>query len=70
MRAFGALIFGLLMGVLAVLLADRSEEGRSVVSRVRHTLHGFVDGVVEAFAGHVADRGVRRWRLLKSSVAG
>jgi hypothetical protein len=50
-RAFGALIFGLLMGVLAVLLADRSDEGRSVVNRVRHTLHGFVDGVVEGFRG-------------------
>lgn len=51
MRAFGALIFGLLMGVLAVLLADRSDEGRSVVGRVRHTLHSFVDGVVEGFRG-------------------
>jgi len=50
-RAFGALIFGLLMGVLTVLLADRSDEGRTVINRVRHTLHGFVDGVVEGFRG-------------------
>lgn len=51
MRAFGALIFGLLMGALAVLLAGRSDQGLSVVNRANQTLQGFVDGIVEGFRG-------------------
>ena len=51
MRAFGALVFGLLMGAIAVLLAGRSDPGRRVVDRANHTLQGFVDGVVEGFRG-------------------
>jgi hypothetical protein len=49
MRRFGALIIGLVLGVVTVLVANRSEQGRSVVARVDQSLQGFLDGVLEGY---------------------
>ena len=49
MRRFGTLIIGLVLGIVAVLVANRSEQGRSVVARVDQSLQGFLDGVLEGY---------------------
>lgn len=49
MKSFGGLIFGLIAGVLLVLLAGRSAQGREVIARTDQTLQGFIDGIVEGF---------------------
>ena len=49
MKTFGGLIVGLIVGIVAVLLAGRSSAGRALVARSDQTLQGFIDGVVEGF---------------------
>ena len=49
MKSLGGLIFGLVAGVLLVLLAGRSAQGREVIARTDQTLQGFIDGIVEGF---------------------
>lgn len=49
MRALGGLIFGLVAGVVVVLLLGRSEAGRVILARTDHSLQGFVDGVIEGY---------------------
>ncbi|AVG24079.1 hypothetical protein C3B54_111114 [Pontimonas salivibrio] len=49
MRALGGFIFGVVAGVVLVLLAGRSEAGRVALARTDHSLQGFVDGVIEGF---------------------
>ena len=49
MRRLGCLFIGLVLGAIAVLVANRSEQGRSVVARVDQSLQGFLDGVLEGY---------------------
>ena len=49
MKSLGGVIFGLVAGVLMVLLAGRSAQGREVIARTDQTLQGFIDGIVEGF---------------------
>ncbi len=49
MKAFGGLIIGIAVGMVAVLLASRHPEGRRLVSRTDQTLQGFIDGIAEGF---------------------
>lgn len=49
MRALGGLIFGVVAGVVLVLLAGRSERGRVILARTDHSVQSFVDGVIEGF---------------------
>jgi hypothetical protein len=49
MKRFGTLLVGLVLGAIAVLVANRSEQGRSVVARVDQSLQGFLDGVLEGY---------------------
>lgn len=49
MRALGGLIFGLVAGVVVVLLLGRSEAGRVILARTDHSLQDFVDGVIEGY---------------------
>jgi len=49
MRRLGSLFIGLVLGAIAVLVANRSEQGRSVVARVDQSLQCFLDGVLEGY---------------------
>jgi hypothetical protein len=49
LKQLRALIFGVLVGAVAVLVANRSEQGRTVVARADQSLQGFLDGVLEGY---------------------
>lgn len=49
LKAFGAFLFGVVAGVVAVILAGRSPRGREVIARTNQTLESFIDGVAEGF---------------------
>lgn len=49
MKNFGAVLTGLILGALAVLVANRSDQGRRVVARVDQSLQGLLDGVLEGY---------------------
>jgi len=49
LKQLRALIFGVLVGTVAVLVANRSEKGRTVVARADQSLQGFLDGVLEGY---------------------
>jgi hypothetical protein len=49
LKQLRALIFGVLVGAVAVLVANRSEKGRTVVARADQSLQGFLDGVLEGY---------------------
>lgn len=49
MKQWGALLIGAVLGAIAVLVANRSDQGRSVVARVDQSLQGFLDGVLEGY---------------------
>lgn len=49
MRRLGAFIVGLVLGAVAILVANRSAQGRTVVARADQSLQGFLDGVLEGY---------------------
>jgi hypothetical protein len=49
MRQLGAFIVGLVLGAVAILVANRSDQGRTVVARADQSLQGFLDGVLEGY---------------------
>ena len=49
MRVFWSVVFGVVLGALAVVVAQRNPAGRSVVQRVSRTLESLLDGAVQGF---------------------
>ncbi len=45
MKSIASILFGFILGALAILIARRSESGSVVVDRIDESLNSFISGV-------------------------